>query len=502
MARAVNPLAFPLLWFTSRTPTVVGQTHCRMDRYLGYHAGAHGTGYRHRAQSVPLATGSGVHVGAELILEWIQEYQTKHRGMPPMTPPLEVVAWGATEAAARYEHRARKRGFLEKGLEAVGADDGDTVPTDVKLSPALEYLIAEQKTLIEAQVWIYGMIVLPQLLSKYRILDVEREESLVLDCTCGLGEAVADWTLHHDRDCEGIVQMGRADALLEGWADDVRGKIGYDEIKTKATPNMPWEKAWEHSGQLRVNMETASRRLGKRVDHAHIVTLFKGKRERDRNDPTSQKEQSTPLIYGYFDEGSPGFRPAQWKAQYKWTDDYGKGHTLPRDFRRRPIWDEDVDLPMLNTRPQASRVERWVTGYLTPQQWPLFAKVLGPFPHQVNQLPETLLSVLAEETDWRQIVAQIRLEVAAQLKLPAKDRRSEIEIAAQYVTRSWQCTSFGGEPCSFKPVCDKNPGWQDLETMGHYEIRTPHHATEKEAHEALGIEFPPGDEDEGDDDWE
>lgn len=488
--------SFPLLWFTSRTPTVVGQTHCRMDRYLQYHAGAHGTGWRHKAQSVPLATGAAVHVGIELLAGWIKEWQDKHNGFPPPIAPLEVIAWAATEAAARYEHKARARGFLEKGLEMVGVDDGTDVPEAVKLSPQLEFLILEQRTLIEAQVWVYASIVLPQMLSKYRILDVEREESLVLDCTCGLGEGVADWTLHHDRDCRGIVQMGRADMLLEGWADDVRGKIGYDEIKTKATPNMPWEKAWEHSGQLRVNMETAARRLGKPVDHAHIVVLFKGRRDRDRDDPTAQREQATPLIYGYYDEGSPGFRPRQWKAQYKFTDDLGKGHTLPKTFVRKPIWDEDLFLPAIHTnpRPQATRVENWVLGYLTPQQWPLFTKVLGPFPHARGMLPDTLLSVQAEERLWRQDVEVVREAVAK--------GANDIEAAAEIISRSWQCTSFGGEPCGNRPICDKQPGWQHPETMGIYEMRVPHHETEKRACEASGLEFPEGEEGEEAEDFE
>lgn len=476
---------YPLLWWTSRTPTEVGQRHCRMARYLGYHAGQHGTGYRRRALSVPLATGSAVHTGVELLVDWLLEYQQKHHGMPPPVAPLEVIAWAASESAARYEINARARGFLEKGLEAVGVDDGETVPMGPPTLPApVERLILEQRTLIEAIMWVFASVVLPQLLSQYRILSSEFEETMVLDCTCGLGEGVADWTVHHDRDCAGIVQQGRADLILEGWADPVRGQLVYDEIKTKATPNLPWEKAFEHSGQLRVNMETASRRLGKRITAAYIPVLFKGKFGHDQFDPPEvPRYQHTALVYGYYDPGSPGFRAPEWKAEYKFTDSYGKGHTLPRTYSKQPIWDPERSLILPTARAEASRVEQWVLGCLPPTLWPKLCKVLGPFPHQVAAIPDTVRSVLAEERDWRELVEIIRHEMV-------DDDRCEIERAGDLISRSWNCTSFSGEPCQFRPVCEKSPGWEHPETMGIYEVRTPHHAPERRAHEAVGMKFP------------
>jgi hypothetical protein len=488
--------SFPLMFFVSRTPTIEGQTHCRMSRFLGFHAGPHQTGWRRKAQSIPLATGSAVHTGVELLARWVQDYQRAHHGQPPqdVTKHLDVIAWAATEAAARYEHAARARGFLERGLEGIGEAQDDDQPqnnltgqTAVIAPPALpapvETLILEQRTLIEAQVWVFAALLLPQILGQYRILDVEHEESMVLDCTCGLGDGVADWTIHHDRDCEGICQMGRADLLLEGWEQDVRGQICYDEIKTKATPNLPWEKSWEHSGQLRINMETASRRLGKRVEAAYIPVLFKGWRGRDRNDPPeAPKTQHTPLVYGYYDPGSPGFRAPDWKAAYKWTDDYGKGHSLPKTYQSQAIWDESIPLPEKTHRYGASRVETWVMQYLTPQQWPALAKLLGPFPHQVAMIPDTIKSVLAEERLWRSDVAQIRQAV--------KEGTSEHEAAAELISRSWQCLSFSGEPCAFQPLCFHAPGWEDPGSMGLYTIRTPHHLTEKRAAEASGLVFP------------
>lgn len=486
---------YPALWFTSRTPTVEGQTHCRMSRFLGYHAGPHGTGWRRQAQSVPLATGSAVHTGVELLASWVIDYQAAHHALPPadVTRHLDVIAWAATEAAARYEASARARGFLERGLEGVGETDEGVVPSTVHtvhvLPPQVETLILEQRTLIEAQVWVWATLLLPDILRQYRILGSEVEESLVLDCTCGLGDGVADWTIHDQRGCTGMVQQGRADVLLEGYAEAVRSQIVYLEIKTKATPNLPWEKAWEHSGQLRINMETAGRRLGKPVTAAYIPVLFKGWRGRDRNDPPdAPKTQHSPLVYGYYDPGSPGFRAPSWKAQYKFTDDYGKGHTLPKTYQSKAIWEEDV--PLIGA---GSRVQAWVRGYLQPAQWPQLSKLLGPFPHQVALMPDTMKSILAEERQWRMDVDYVRAGVEQGV--------GEHITASEVISRSWQCTSFGGEPCPFQPLCFKAPGWEDPGAMGIYTMRTPHHQSEKTACEQAGLVFPvePGEDEETED---
>jgi len=456
------------MWFVSRTPTELGQRHCKYARYVEYHAGPHGTGLRRRGLTVPLATGTGLHDGAELIADWIMEFQSKHHAMPPAQLPMEVIAWASIEAAARYEAKARARGFE--------SDEGG--------SAAINNLILEQRTLIEAQIWVFGMLFLPAVLAQYRIIDSEREESIVLDCTCGLGESVSDWQIHYQRGCVGIVQQGRADWILEGWEDSVRGQLVYDEFKTKSSPNLPWEKAWEHSGQLLTNMEAASRRLGKKITAANIPVFFKGWRGRDRNDPPeAPKYQHSPLVYGYFDPGSPGFKQPDWQASYRYTDDYGKGHTLAKTYQKQAIWEEERPLVVPpNIRPEAGRVETWVLGYLTPRQWPETLKVLGPFPHPAHRVADALQSIAVEERDWREVVDMVRQDIAGGMP--------EAVAAAQHISRSWNCTHFDGTPCLAKAICFKDPGWEHPATMGGYEMRTPHHSSERTAHESVGVKFP------------
>lgn len=479
--------SYPALWFTSGTPIRLGQQTCEMARFLEYHAGVQGVGFRKKAQAVPLATGAGVHTGLELVGGWILDWQTGHPGQRLLQVPDEVVAWGAIEAAERYEAKA-----LAKGLELT--------KTDVDAAAAVKQLILEQKTLIEAQVWIYCLGRLPFMLSQARLLDVEREEGPVLDCTCGLGDWVGTWQQHGARGCQGIVAQGRADFL---WEMVDGGAIVYEEFKTKATSNYGWDQGWEHSGQLRMNMESASRRLGKDVATAYVPVLYKGRRDRiDREEKTLPKIQQSPLVYGWFDPGAPPLRPADWASRYKWFDDWGKGHTLPRTYRRQLVSAEDVELPSENPnavtfRADASRVERWVRGWILPIQYPELLKVLGPFPKPRALMQDAVNALVINERRWRDDVAHVRslgLFQPGDVHVTADGQRLDL---SHFIVRSWACTGFDGTPCQFKPVCHKEPGWEQIEALDRYEIRTPHHQQEREAFESCGIVFPAsGDEDE------
>lgn len=473
-----QPSTFPLLWWTSGTPLNVGQRDCAMERYLGYHAGPHGTGYKRIAQAVPLVTGGAVHQGLQLLGEWILEWQAAHprQRLLSFDGRDDVIAWAAAEAAGRYEHKARARGLALTKADATAAT-------------AVDQLILEQRTLIEALVWIYAIGRLPVMLASYRLLNVEYEETPVLDCTCGLGNWIGQASDHAARGCTGIVDQGRGDYL---WEHAEHGGILYEEFKTKASERKAWEDAFEHSGQLLLNMEAASKRLGRDVSEACVPILFKGWRGRDRGaPPDAPKYQHTALAYGWYNPGGLNQDP-EWSARYTWYDDYGKKHTLGSTYRRTPIWEEAVPLPAANPngwlgREGASRVEQWVRGWVLPAQFSEYLKTLGPIPRQRARAPWAEAAVLAEERMWRERVEYLR-------SIQAFDA-THAEVI-NLIPRSWNCTHYDGTPCQFKPICDQEPGWESIETMGRYEIRTPHHAPEKAAYAALGVTFPVQEDDE------
>lgn len=499
---------YPALWFTSGTPISIGQRDCAYARWLEFHAGPHGTGYRKRAQAVPLATGAAVHQGIELIGKWILDWQAKFPARRLLAVPDEVVGWAATEAAARYEAKARARGL-------------EITKTDSTRADALDQLILEQRTLIEAQTWIYAIVRLPLMLASAKLLDVEREEGPVLDCTCGLGDWTGTWEQHAGRNCAGIVAQGRADFLWQ-LADDAMtttapaGTIVYEEFKTKATPNYGWEMSWEHSSQLFLNMTAAERRLGIPVTTAYVPVLFKGRRDRtDRDDLSSPKIQQSPLVWPWFDPGNGMSREPAWATAWRWVDEWGKGHTLGRSYTRRPIWDPQYPLDAgtapnvldggVVIRPNASRVETWVKGWIRPVQYAELVKTLGPFPKPAALVGLYEQSVKTNERMWREDVEFLR-----GLQIYQPSTVSQTVSAADIIPRSWNCTRWDGTSCQFKPICHREPGWENIETFGAgaasehnpalpplYDIRTPHHGIEKAAYEKLGLVFPDQDEDEG-----
>jgi hypothetical protein len=461
---------YPALWYTSGTPLRTGQMECAMRRYLGNHAGRHGTGYRRKTTAVPLATGHAVHVGHQLMGEWILDFQKSYPTRQLTQLPDEVIAWAANEAAVRYEAKARSRGLTLTSMDADAA-------------AAVETMIMEQRTLIEALIWVYALVRLPYLLTVARLIAIELECTPVLDCTCGLGDWIGNDVDHAARGCQGIVDQGRGDGLWQMYED---GSIIYEELKTKATERKSWEDAWEHSGQLWLNTEAASKRLGVEVNASYVPILFKGWRGRDKNQPsTAPKYQHSELCYGWLDQSRLD-GDLQWAFKYKWYDDYGKEHRLGNNYKRTPLWDPNYQVPilaesMLPVRPEAGQVERWIKGFLPPMYYGQYCKVLGPFPRQRFRLHDASAGVLAEERLWRYRVDTLRANGAF-------DHTHPMTLAM--IPRSWNCTGYDGTPCDFKMICDKEPGWESIEGMGYYQIRGPHHAPEKVAFEQCGLVFP------------
>jgi hypothetical protein len=277
-----------------------------------------------------------------------------------------------------------------------------------------------------------------------------------------------------------------------------RGSIAYEEVKTKGQAKKSWEDAWEHAQQLFLNMTAAGKRLGVNVNAAFIPQLFKGWRGRDRGDaPTVPKYQHTPLVYAWWDPGNPPLREAAFATRYRWKDEYGKGHQLPGTFGKFAVFNEQIEIPWgpvesgMPKSADASRVERWVTSHILPEQWPDLTKTIGPFPMPGGQVPLYDIALRVEERMWRARIELLRDSGAIQPQHPLVD---------QVIPRSWNCTRYDGTPCFAKPICNREEGWNAIESHPRYERRRPHHAPELRAFEALGVDFPPSDfDDEADD---
>lgn len=464
---AVGP--FSKAWWTSNTPHRQGMTSCDFRRWAGTHAGPHGTGWKHRSTAVPLATGIGAHKGVQLIAEWILDWQEAHPGQQLVECPRGVVAWAATEAAERYEAKARAKGLL-------------VTMNDATATAAIDQLIREQTCLVEGLTWVWALVHLPGLLAQYRLVAAEQEDGLVLDCTCGLGDAITDFDLHSQRGCEGIYYQTKCDQL---WQHLQRQTTTYVEFKTWGSINIQKRERWKFDGQLRANMEAASRKFGVMVDEAFVVALLKGWRGRDKGaPPTDAKYQHSVLCYGYMDEGAPPIRQPEFALKFRNFDVVtGKNRQLPGSFKKTPVW----EMPIPQTREGASIVESWITNHFTPDAYGDCIEVLGPFPRQQVLLPQTLEGIKAEERRWRADVEMLREQGAVMPDHPLVDAT---------IARSWECLGYDATPCEFGYICFREAGWQDPETTGRYERRRPHHAPEAQAVIALGHQLPESDDDE------
>ena len=178
------------LHLVDRSRIVTGTQQCEWQRYLNYHFGPSGYGIARKAGSLPLTTGSAVHVGTQLLGQWAQQ----HRQATEI--PLDVIRAAAKTARDEYEARARKSGLV--GF----ADDA-----------RIDEIIGEQSALIGGLTWCAGLEFFPWLLKDYEVVEVETEEVYVIGCTCGLSDGVGTVEEHEARECAGIGFMSKPDLL-------------------------------------------------------------------------------------------------------------------------------------------------------------------------------------------------------------------------------------------------------------------------------------------------
>lgn len=191
-----------IMIYSSRSRVETFQ-ECQRRGYIGYLWD--GRGLQKRAASVYLSTGLYTHIGLEIIFRNRQ---------------YDVIAWdkckeeyiefAVQKAIESYQSEIKERGFdLEEGED----------------SQNQSFIVSEQCALVEAFIRSFAIRVLPDLLARFRIIDVEREES---------------------------IQEG--DLIIEGRLDVILEEISTSDIyiisfKTAASWDRRQEKANEHDNQ-------------------------------------------------------------------------------------------------------------------------------------------------------------------------------------------------------------------------------------------------------------
>ena len=138
--------------YTDRSRYEIGVGRCPMLRYLQYHAGPTGYGFRRTAASLPLVTGTGLHDGLAPLLTHVMLNDT--------LPDEDLIRQVIADQAATYRTQVERRSL---------ADVGEIDPV------YLAHLIDEQTSLITGLIWAFALDLLPQLHAENKIISVEVE---------------------------------------------------------------------------------------------------------------------------------------------------------------------------------------------------------------------------------------------------------------------------------------------------------------------------------------
>lgn len=480
------------LFLTDRSRIVSGWGRCRRLRWLQYHSGPTGYGFRPKKNAIPLMTGLAVHKVLELIFKWVMGNPLPNGAQ--QLPPRETIREFIITATYSYIQRVTGRGFL------------DAPTTDT------ERIVREQCALLEGMIWGACRTVLPSILMEYKVVLVEEEHVLVLACTCGLGDFVGRQHQHDSRGCQGLGLMTRGDLILQRYVDNA---LTYLDFKTSGDVNKwNWAEEFGVSIQGPLVIAAAEAYHDVKLDGGFMVLgLHKGWRKSEQEEDefgdkhvtessARHKVQDSPFIYAFRRPANPPNWEEDWKHSYRYKEfDPKKGEMVGRTlqgkggYEKTPVW--EGEFPM---RPAGwSPVEYWVEAMPEGKVAKQF-KLAGPFITSAQERQSIIVGLVAEENLWRERLWKI-YEAATAVAAPGNPLLDPgfIKVLDEQVPQTRECWRWG-KVCEMYELCKMGQVWADPLASGQFELRRPHHDPELAQSRALGIELPPeqDEEDEGD----
>jgi hypothetical protein len=494
---SAEPAVIPLssLRYTDRSRIEDGRGFCPRARLISYHLGPDGYGLQKKGTRLPLMTGIAAHEGLAPILGWCCGYfespdRVEAQLATGQAVPDAVVRAAVRAAQAQYWKTVEARGYAYLENE-----------------PGVQEITTEQNYLIEGLIWAWVLEVLPEVLRRGRIVEVEQEGVYVLDCTCGLGDGILGEAEHVSRGCEGLGLQQRPDFILETWHTK---ELEYHEFKTTGMDSPSFQDKWEVSIQTFSAILDVERRLGKHVQTFYIHGLIKGKREGEYNPGTKKRDgiirQQSVFCYGYRKPAMPPMEAEEWRASYEWVDEEGKTRRLSHAYSKAPVW----ELPdaMLMGTDIVSKAELWVK-WIDPAQRRKALILVGPLSRHTAMVEGFLEETIAEEARWAGVVWQLYDRyVALAERIAQLDPANPIDPAQvpwnwvwihpeyqsllnQLAPRSYACRRFGKRhACQHETLCFYREGWEDPLGKGIYVARRPHHAPELAQAVARGLALP------------
>lgn len=485
------------IWLLDRSRVVDGRGFCPRARLLGYHIGPNGYGIQLKATKLPLMTGIAGHDGLAPILQWCCDHddlilhalQLKPvEGETLLLVPYEIIRGAVKAAQEKYWKAVEVRGFAY-------LEDEDT-----------KSVTREQNYLIEGMIWAWCLEVLPDVLLRGRVIEVEHDDTYVFDCTCGLGEGIGTLQDHQARDCEGVGLMCRPDFLLETRQTQ---EIEYHEFKTTSLDSITFRDKWEVMIQMFAATLDAERRLGKHVQSIYIHGLIKGKRGQTYNPETGKYDagpvlQNSVFCYGYKKAANPPMEQEEWAAQYEYVGEDGKNYRLGKLWRKAGVWElPDALIPAGETK-----AEFWAK-WIPPEVRKKNLVLIGPLSRQTLMVDHFLEEARGEERRWQEglwklydLGTQI-LEAHAEPYVPGMQLSTEDWwqivwpdprfqfLMDRLFPRSYECRRYGGRNrCQFEDPCLLREGWGDPIASGRFIERRPHHADELKQAIERGLMLP------------
>jgi hypothetical protein len=449
-----------VLLLTDRSRYLTAQQQCRMKRYLAYHAGPYGYGLQKRATHIPLATGIYIHAILADILISARELG----GKPPARATIRRFI---AARVAEYEHQVSL---------ATLAD----IPPD-----QAQHVLIEQTTLVKGLVWAWVKIVLPTLLEEFDIVDVEREETLVLGCTCGAPPELG--ASAHVEGCAGVLHMFRPDIVLRHKLD---GTLSHHDFKTASVLTESTVEEYRQSVQMGMGSLAVERRVGEAVDTYYIHALVKGQRRHDYDPDTGEysgpKRQASVLCYLYYRVAYLPLQKADFQPKWRYRGEDGKNHSLGRNYTKIPVW----EAPFEGKPDDVDNTEFWVD--LLPKS--VLAEMfvlIGPYPKPTQLIHQYNLALPEAEHRWNRDMWQL-YQLESQHGWASTLFQDALSTV---VPRSYACYSYGSK-CPFYGICieRKDEAWKDPLGSGQYLPRRPHHDLELEQMLSRGIPVPDAEE--------
>ena len=426
--------------FTDRSRLQTG-SRCQRKRWWQYHAGTKGIGLSKVRKSAPLVTGAAVHEGFAHLLQFGGQ-AGGWTNLPTVSSPIIE---GAVTKALNYfdtELNVAQGGGLDYTPDEPGQQDStqDQSPDQMAAvdNAQQQWLIAQQKGLVEALVRLSGIRIVPNLLRDFDVPLVEQEMAVRLPKS-------------------GAIFQSRADGLLRSKGTGEQYALS---LKTVAQ----WSK-WKDS-EILVDAQgltepyvLEANGFGE-VAGAQMIYLIKGREM--WNSYERRPETYNHLIRAWADRSGAS---VEWAWKYNWTDPLtGRGRKLGSGYK--PVY--------WFNEPDGVRVwmEMLATGQVQPDIGgdPLGGWVM-PTPIYRNQDQRQLWM---DQADQAEVKVQEKLVQIAQGADPLK-------VFAPPLDRI-TCTALGR--CECWDLCWgpewKRRGIEGPEESGEWVVRKPHHSGEKE----------------------